>query len=197
MNVETVPLSELHEDPANVRSHPDRNIETIKASLLKFGQQKPIVVRENGIVIAGNGTLRAAKDLGWKTLEVVRTALQSTDATAYAIADNRTAELATWEYKELSDMVRALQAEEFDLSVLGWSEDELRAMLNAEFVPGAPDGTTGKDYPQAMADPIKLTQEQRAIFDRAAAKVRARTEQTDMSDGRCCELICAEFLAGA
>jgi len=43
LEIETVAIADLHEDPANVRMHPPRNLETIKASLLEFGQQKPIV----------------------------------------------------------------------------------------------------------------------------------------------------------
>src|SRR4051812_40759398 len=64
MNVETVEISTLCPDPANVRRHSERNIETIKASLRRFGQQKPVVVDANGIVRAGNGTVAAAVALG-------------------------------------------------------------------------------------------------------------------------------------
>ena len=94
MKIERVPLSELVMDPSNVRKHSGRNIEAIKGSLAKFGQQKPIVVGSNGVVVAGNGTLAAARELGWADIAVQRTELQGADATAYAIADNRTADLA-------------------------------------------------------------------------------------------------------
>jgi len=61
--------AELSLDPANVRKHDRRNLDAIKASLRKFGQQKPIVVDTKGIVLAGNGTLTAAKELGWSEIE--------------------------------------------------------------------------------------------------------------------------------
>ena len=63
MNVETVPLTSLTPDPLNARKHNRRNIDAIKASLSKFGQRKPIVVTNDGTVIAGNGTLEAATSL--------------------------------------------------------------------------------------------------------------------------------------
>ena len=81
-------------DPANARKHSSRNLSAIKASLLRFGQQKPIVVDSQGVIIAGNGTWEAAKALGWKTIEVKVSQLEGSDRSAYAIADNKTAALA-------------------------------------------------------------------------------------------------------
>lgn len=71
--VETIACADLHLDPANVRKHPERNIAGIKASLARFGQVKPIVIDENNVVRAGNGTLEAARGLGWATIQCVRT----------------------------------------------------------------------------------------------------------------------------
>src|SRR4051812_9327443 len=89
MNIEDVEISSLSPDPANVRRHSERNLETIKASLRRFGQQKPIVVDGSGIVRAGNGTLAAAIALGWTHIKIVRSNLAGSEATAYGIADNR------------------------------------------------------------------------------------------------------------
>jgi ParB-like chromosome segregation protein Spo0J len=102
MTIETVLISALSEDPANARKHPTRNLEQIKASLRRFGQQKPIVVDATNTVRAGNGTLAAARALGWTTIQVVRSELPKTELTAYAIADNRTAELAEWDNEVLA-----------------------------------------------------------------------------------------------
>jgi ParB-like chromosome segregation protein Spo0J len=101
MNIEQLPIASLSPDPANARRHPDRNLEQIKSSLRRFGQQKPIVVDANNIVRAGNGTLAAAKSLGWKTIAAVRSELGKTELTAYAITDNRSAELAEWDHEIL------------------------------------------------------------------------------------------------
>jgi ParB-like chromosome segregation protein Spo0J len=105
-------VSELMHDPANVRKHDERNIAAIKSSLARFGQQKPIVVDANGIVRAGNGTLFAAKELGWEWIECVQSELSGSEATAYAIADNRSAELAEWDIKSLESTLQALAAED-------------------------------------------------------------------------------------
>lgn len=132
LKTEVVPIASLSEDPANVRVHSPRNIETIKASLRRFGQQKPIVVSEHDVVVAGNGTLRAAKDIGWETIWIVRTVLAGPDALAYAIADNRTAELAEWANEDLAACLKALANDGFDLMDVGFSPDELQRLLALE-----------------------------------------------------------------
>ncbi len=102
MLIEQLPISSLSPDPANARRHPERNLEQIKASLRRFGQQKPIVVDATNVVRAGNGTLAAAKALSWTTIAAVRSDLAKTELTAYAIVDNRSAELAEWDNEMLS-----------------------------------------------------------------------------------------------
>ena len=124
MITEKLKITELSLDPANVRKHDRKNLDAIKASLRKFGQQKPIVVDAKGIVIAGNGTMTAAQELGWTEIAAVRTELVGVDATAFAIADNRSAELAEWE-DSLADVLKALAKADVDLAELGFDENAL------------------------------------------------------------------------
>lgn len=107
-------------------------MDAIKASLRKFGQQKPIVVDAKGIVLAGNGTLAAAQELGWTEIEIVRTQLEGVEATMFAIADNRTAELAEWDDK-LEEVMKSLLDAGQDLTDLGFSEQDL-AKISADLV---------------------------------------------------------------
>ena len=102
MDIEHLPLADLSLDPANARRHGERNLEQIKASLRRFGQQKPIVVDATNVVRAGNGTLAAARALGWATIAAVRSDLAGVEMTAYAITDNRSAELAEWDAEVLA-----------------------------------------------------------------------------------------------
>lgn len=133
MNIECVPIDSVSPDPANARRHGPRNLEAIKASLRRFGQQKPVVVNDKGMVIAGNGALAAARELGWKTINVVRTKLQGVEAVAYGIADNRTAELAEWDEAVLAQTLEALRQEEgFDLQATGFSEEDINKLLAEE-----------------------------------------------------------------
>ena len=126
MNFETIAVADLSLDPSNVRKHSRRNLDAIKASLRKFGQQKPIVVDAKGIVLAGNGTLTAAQELGWTEIQIVRTELAGVEATAFAIADNRTAELAEWEEDKLNAVLKSLQDEGVDLVDVGYSPEDVK-----------------------------------------------------------------------
>lgn len=99
--VELVAIDSVRQDPANARAHSDESIAAIMASLNRFRQQKPVVVDSKGIIRAGNGTWLAAKKLGWKKILIIRSKLKGEDLTAYAIADNRTAEMAQWDFKTL------------------------------------------------------------------------------------------------
>lgn len=153
MQVETIEIEYLTKDPANVRKHSGRNLEAIKGSLLRFGQQKPIVVNGDGIVVAGNGTLAAARDLGWTRIDVVQTDLKNTEATAFAIADNRSSELAEWDDDALVQQLNALQLEdEALLDAAGFSDAELTALVDE--VTGITEGNTDPDeVPEVPEEP--------------------------------------------
>ena len=128
MKTEKKLISELSLDPANVRKHSRKNLDSIVASLKKFGQQKPIIIDNKGIVLAGNGTLTAAKELGWTEINVIKTDLTGIDATGYAIADNRTSELAEWDEK-LGDILTSLKNEGVNLIDIGFDENDLMKLL--------------------------------------------------------------------
>ena len=151
MKVESVPIATLSQDPANARKHDDKNLEAIKASLRRFGQQKPIVVDSSNVVRAGNGTLAAATALGWDSINVVQTDLQGSEATAYAIADNRTAELAEWDESVLAASLSSLaDVDETWLSDLQFSEKEL-----AELVASTQEQEIIEDeVPEPPANPV-------------------------------------------
>ena len=153
METQRINISDLACDPANVRAHDGKNLDAIKASLQRFGQQKPIVVDEKGIVIAGNGTLTAARALGWDAINIVRTELAGAEATAYAIADNRTAELAEWDDEALAKQLSALQIEDEALvEAAGFSDEELTALVDE--VTGITEGNTDPDeVPEAPEEP--------------------------------------------
>ena len=133
MELETVAIESLILDSQNARKHSNRNLDAIKASLSKFGQRKPIVVHNN-IVIAGNGTLEAAKSLGWTEIEVsVCPSDWDTDtAKAYALADNRSAELAEWGEDVLAAQLAELDEKGWDISELGFTSKEFEDMQRNE-----------------------------------------------------------------
>lgn len=96
-----VPIETLEPDPENARVHGEANLAATRRSLAQHGQRKVLVVHD-GVVMAGNGTLEVAKDLGWTHLAVARYHGTREAARHYALADNRTAELASWHPERLA-----------------------------------------------------------------------------------------------
>ena len=131
MEVQRRLIKDLTLDPRNARTHSQKNLDAITNSLVKFGQRKPIVVSGDGVVLAGNGTLEAAKGLKWDYIDVA-VAPQDWDentARAYALADNRTAELADWDQTVLTEQLLELHDAEFDIEALGF---EMPQVIEAE-----------------------------------------------------------------
>lgn len=94
LEFETRPISYLRPDPSSATRHDAKRIDAIAASLARFGQRKPIVIRGDGSVVAGNAVVAAAKQLGWTELVCARIPWRwtSEEVRAYALADNQTAE---------------------------------------------------------------------------------------------------------
>lgn len=101
-----VPIEDLHEDPANARVKHD--VPGIKASLQAYGQRKPIVVNrlQNNKIEAGNGTYRAAKELGWSHIAVVFVEDDPATAAGFGIADNRLGDLSEWDIDVLREIMQ-------------------------------------------------------------------------------------------
>jgi ParB-like chromosome segregation protein Spo0J len=127
LKMETISIDDLALDPNNARKHSEKNINAICESLTQFGQRKPIVINADDVVIAGNGTVEAARKLGIKTLEIVRVPANWSEEKikAYALADNRTAELASWDAEILLSQLNELNIADWDINALGFKEFEL------------------------------------------------------------------------
>lgn len=132
---QTVAIDALQFDPANARSHPERNLAMIQEALTTVGAGRSIVIDEAGTILAGEGAVRGAKAAGFSQVRIVdtdrhtlvavrRTDLSADEKTRLALLDNRTAELAEWNPEVLEQLV----ADGVDLSDL-WSANELHALV--------------------------------------------------------------------
>jgi hypothetical protein len=122
----------LDPDPRNARRHNARNLKAIRASLELHGQHRALVVQKRGeryVVRIGNGTLQAAKELGWPAVACVVIEEDDARAMARALADNRAGELATWDDAELSAQLRELE-EGLLGPATGFTEAEIQKLLD-------------------------------------------------------------------
>mgnify|MGYP000965394980 FL=1 len=105
------------------------------------------MIDANGVIVIGHTRLLAAKKLGMKSVPVhVAEGLSDAQIKALRIADNATGDIATWDYDLLPLELKDLQAADFDLSMLGFDEEQLAKLL-------APEGTDGLTDPDAVPEP--------------------------------------------
>jgi site-specific DNA-methyltransferase (adenine-specific) len=123
------PIDSLQGLPGNPRIG---DVDAVAKSLEQFGQRKPIVVRkDDGTIIAGNHTWQAAKKLGWTEIAVAYVGDDDITAQAYALADNRTAELGSYDEQALKDLIDKVAAVDPDLvRTSGWSDDAVKELVD-------------------------------------------------------------------
>ncbi|MGE0108624.1 MAG: ParB/Srx family N-terminal domain-containing protein [Bdellovibrionales bacterium] len=128
--IEFWPTEKLKPYEKNPRLHSDEQISQLAASFIRFGMVIPILVDKSAGVIAGHGRLEAAKLVGLEKIPVVvLDNLTDEEKRAYVIADNKLAENASWDKELLGEHVEVLMAKDFDMGVIGFSEDELEQLL--------------------------------------------------------------------
>ena len=122
-----VAIPDLRPHPRNPRRG---NVEVIAASLKRFGQLRPILVQAStNYIVAGNHTYAAAVELGWDQIAAVVTDMDDDRAAAYLLADNRTAEYATYDEEQLADVLRELEAIG-GLEGTGWTADDFDDLMS-------------------------------------------------------------------
>jgi DNA modification methylase len=157
--VEHWPLDRLIPYARNARTHDDAQVAQIAASIVEFGWTNPILVDAAGGVIAGHGRLLAAQKLGLDAVPViVLDRLTPAQRRAYVIADNKLALNAGWDEDLLAAELHTLNGEAFDLSLTGYSEDELGGLLaplgdDADGAQAA-DDVAADQIPAAPREPV-------------------------------------------
>jgi ParB-like chromosome segregation protein Spo0J len=136
------PIEKLKPLPGNPRKG---DVEAVAKSYSRFGQRKPIVATKKGIVIAGNHQLAAATKLGWTEIAVVFVDDDEITAKAYALADNRTSDLGSYDDEALYEMLNDISVDPELLLDTGYSQVTLENLLET-----FSDALTSKDSPDAL-----------------------------------------------
>lgn len=125
------PIASLRPYARNARTHSKKQIKQIAASIGRFGFTNPVLVSEDGEIIAGHGRVEAAKSLGWKAVPTIVLAhLSEAERRAYVIADNKLAMNAGWDRDILAIELQALVDLEFDVELTGFSLAEIDLVLD-------------------------------------------------------------------
>lgn len=122
----TAKVADLIPYANNSRTHNDDQIAQIAGSILEFGFTNPILIDENGMIIAGHGRVMAAKKIGAEEIPTITlSGLTETQKKAYVIADNQLALNSDWDLEKLKLEVETLNELEFDLDLLGFDDNFL------------------------------------------------------------------------
>lgn len=140
MQINEIEVSKLIPYAKNSRTHDDAQVAQIAASIKEFGWTNPILVDGDKGVIAGHGRLLAARKLGYDKVPVIELKhMTEAQKRAYVIADNKLALNAGWDNNFLALELQDLKDQDFDLTLLGFDDKELDALLAPEIVEGLTD----------------------------------------------------------
>jgi len=148
MQIKEVEVTALIPYAKNSRTHDDAQVAQIAASIKEFGWTNPILVDGDKGVIAGHGRLLAARKLGMAKVPTIELKdMTEAQKKAYVIADNKLALNAGWDTNFLSLELQELKDQDFDLTLLGFDDKELDALLAPETTEGLTDEDSVPETP--------------------------------------------------
>jgi DNA modification methylase len=129
--IEMVPVAGLRPYAGNARRHSKKQISQIAESIQRFGFTNPVLVSDDGEILAGHGRVRAAQEIGLLTVPTVRLShLSAAERRAYILADNKLALNAGWDADLLATELQALIDLDFDVELTGFSLAEIDLVLD-------------------------------------------------------------------
>jgi DNA modification methylase len=138
----------------NSRTHSESQVAQVAASIKEFGFTNPVLIDDDNMIIAGHGRIQAAMRLGLAEVPCIRLShLTENQKKAYIIADNKLALNAGWDDELLRLELGNLEENDFDLSLTGFSDDELKNLLLPEQVNGLVDED---QVPEVPEDPVTV-----------------------------------------
>lgn len=195
----TVKVANLVPYIRNSRTHSAEQVAQIAASIREFGFTNPLLIDEQGGIIAGHGRLLAAQKLGFDEVPAITLqGLSDAQKKAYVIADNKLALNAGWDDEMLRVEFQELQEMGFDLELTGFSLDEIAELeFDSDCETDMPELNDGDKEPFQQKT-FTLHDEQAAVVDDAVTLARtsplADTGLNENSNGNALSLICQQWL---
>jgi ParB-like chromosome segregation protein Spo0J len=155
--IELWPIDRLQPYERNPRTHSDEQVDQIAASMVEFGWTNPVLVDEQGGILAGHGRLLAARKLGLTEVPVIRFEhLSEAQKRAYILADNQLALNAGWDEELLRLELADLRELGFELGLIGFADGELERLLSGDGKVGLTEDDEAPALPE-QASPSRAT----------------------------------------
>ena len=149
LKFEEIEISDLHPWEDNPRLN-DCAVDAVAKSIRSFGFNVPILCDQNRTIVAGHTRWKAAQKLGMKRVPVITIKLTDAQRKAFSVADNKTAEIADWDFPKLRDVLEELRCEDIELGDIGFSEEELRRLFGKEVL-------DENEIPEVGIEPVTKT----------------------------------------
>lgn len=149
LNIEMIATELLIPYAKNSRTHSDEQVAQVAASIKEFGFTNPILIDSQNAIIAGHGRLKASQRLGLSEVPCIRLEhLTESQKRAYVIADNKLALNAGWDDELLALELGDLKDDGFDISLTGFTDEELKSLVIPEEVEGLTDEDEVPEIPE-------------------------------------------------
>ncbi len=154
MAVQAMPVTQLRPYANNARTHSKKQIRQIADSIKKFGFTNPVLISDEGEIIAGHGRVEAARLLAMASVPTLKLShLDAAQRRAYVIADNKLALNAGWDRNVLAIELQALVDLEFDIELTGFSLAEVDFVIEEAREASVVSGTDADDEIEPVSDP--------------------------------------------
>lgn len=179
MQIVNMKLADIHPYEKNPRFN-EEAVEAVANSIREFGFRQPLVIDKDHVIVVGHTRLLAAKSLGLDEVPcIIADNLTPEQVKAYRIADNKTGEIAQWNYDLLPLEIKDLQDADFDLSLLGFDDDELDRLLNA---PEEDTVVAGETEPDAVPEAPEIPASRRGEIYRMGSHLLMCGDATKAED---------------
>jgi len=181
LSVQEVGVERLRPWEGNPRIN-EHAVDAVAQSIRSFGFNVPILCDQNMMIVAGHTRWKAAKRLGLQSVPVIQLEMTDVQRRAFALADNKTGELAGWDYGRLEKVLEELAATKVELPSLGFSEAELQALLappkdfDWDAFEKQMEGLRGSAY---VLLPVKVLLHEK---DRLSSAIRERVRRHGIAD---------------
>lgn len=128
--IKKVKIKDLKPHPKNPRIHPKSALDKLIKSIGQFGFTNPVLVSRDGFILAGHARCKAAAEAGIEEVPAIFLDLEGANADAYLIADNKIQEETAWNEALLAELIKDLQALDYDVSFTGFEPPEIEELFN-------------------------------------------------------------------
>lgn len=181
MKIEEIDINEIKPYKNNPREIPVEAVERVQDSIKQFGNNQPIVIDQDNVIVVGHTRWKALKNLGKNKAFVIKKEFNKSDSIAYRIMDNRSGENAKWEKALLKQELQVLKDLDFNLDLTGLTFDEIDNYMDNETVFQAPNDIIADIGTESIEAPESTVKMMQLYFDTESDK-KFRTMIKELQD---------------